>query len=153
MEDFPKVCINDVLGDAGDEVAELHVDVAGVFRPGVDPAQQAGQAGGEAGQAVSQPGLVAAVDGLTDPVHPQPGVHGLQRPPYHAGHHSLAVLPHQPREAGHLPQPVQPGLLHDAIVGGELPHQPGAASQSQPGQVATVRAQAGAGAGEGDVRA
>ena len=74
FENFPKVSVDDVLGDAGDEVAELHVDVTGVLRPGVDPAQETGQAGCEAGQTVRQPGLVAAVDGLADPVLPQPGL-------------------------------------------------------------------------------
>ena len=103
------------------------MNVARVVGPGLDAAQEAGEAGCEVGEAVRQSGLVFAVDGLTDPVLPQPDVHGVEAAPHHAGHHSLAVLPDQPREAGDLPQALHPGRLHQAEVGGELLHQPGAA--------------------------
>ena len=124
--------------------------VAGVVRlAATDPAQQAGQAGGEGGEAVGQPGLVAAVDGLAHPVLPQPGVHGVQDAAHHAGHHSLAVLPDEAREAGHLPPSLQSGRLHQAIVGCELPHQPGTARPAQAPQVGAVAAQGGVGGGAG----
>ena len=124
------------------------MNVADVLPGGGAVTEQGGQELGEGGQPVSQQRLVPPVYCLTDPVLPQPDVHHVQLPPQHAGHHGLAVAPHQTHQAVHLPLSVVADRLHQPEVPPEVLEEPGAGGPGEVPHPGTVGAGVSVGGAE-----